>query len=203
MYLTLARRGALLLAALLVVSIAVHFFPFVQASTPRTGGARDFFPLPDAALVRPLGVIPPNPASLGPGEAGYTNSYPAGRGISLGGIGAGSFMYNQAGTFGPWELRNGLHEERILPQAAFHVREQLAGSKATVRTLATSHPLGAVLPAWHTLSPGDGSYAALFPLRRASLRESAMAAAFPRYRAQRAASMDAVYAGRPRWTCTP
>jgi hypothetical protein len=50
MYLTLARRGALLLAALLVVSIAVQFFPSVQASTRRAGGARDFFPLPDAAF---------------------------------------------------------------------------------------------------------------------------------------------------------
>lgn len=169
MYFTFTRRYILLLSALLVVSIVValsvviRFVPTDQGSTPRAKRVRDFFSIPAAAFVRPLGVIPPNPASLGPGEPGYNNQYPAGRGISLGGIGASSFMYNQAGTFGPWELRNGLHEERILPQAAFHVREQLAGSTATVRTLATAHPLETVLPAWHTLSPGDGSYAALFP----------------------------------------
>jgi len=73
-------------------------------------------------------------------------------------------MVNQAGTFGPWELGNGMHEERILPQAAFHVREQLQGGEATTRTLATSHPqLGNVVSGFKPLSAGDGTYSALYP----------------------------------------
>lgn len=120
---------------------------------------RDYFPIPAAAFVQGLGNIPQNPSSS---RVAYQH-YQAGRGISLGGIGAGSFMYNQAGVFGPWDFRTPIHEERVLSQAAFHIREQPGGSQASVTTLATTHPLGNVLPAWHTLSPGDGQYAALYP----------------------------------------
>src|SRR3954462_12694007 len=111
------------------------------------------FTVPEAAYVRGLGDIPAT-----------TASGVSGRGIPLGGIGAGSFMVNQAGTFGPWEFGNGMHEERILPQAALHVREQLEGGAPTTRTLATAHPqLGKLLSGFKTLSPGDGSYSALYP----------------------------------------
>jgi len=130
---------------------------------PARAAARNYWPVPAAALSRTLGGIPASPASLGPGDSPANAPYAAGRGVPLGGIGAGSFMYNQSGSFGPWELRNGLHEERIVPQAAFHVREQVGSGAATVRTLATKHPLGTVLPGWSTLQPGDGRYAALYP----------------------------------------
>ncbi|WP_432970247.1 GH116 family glycosyl-hydrolase [Dactylosporangium sp. CA-233914] len=101
-------------------------------------------------------------------------------GIPLGGIGAGSFMINQSGTFGPWFFggsQNPSWETRALPQAAFHVREQIGNRPATVRTLATdgAHPVDYKgdplstrdwedpLPAWNTLAAGDADYAALYP----------------------------------------
>ncbi|MFD5128935.1 GH116 family glycosyl-hydrolase [Streptomyces olindensis] len=103
-----------------------------------------------------------------------------GLGIPLGGVGAGSFMINQSGTFGPWNfggVQNGDRwQNRILPQAAFHFRERLGSGPATVRTLATPGPRntgsqGAVadrswgdpLPAWTLLKPGEGTYHALYP----------------------------------------
>lgn len=81
------------------------------------------------------------------------------KGIPLGGIGAGNFMYNLCGTFGPWQMKPGKYEERFLPQAAFHVREQMKGEAPRQRTLATED----VLPAWQKLKVGAGTYAALFP----------------------------------------
>ncbi|WP_270889710.1 GH116 family glycosyl-hydrolase [Pedococcus sp. 5OH_020] len=102
-----------------------------------------------------------------------------GLGIPLGGFGAGSFMINQAGTFGPWNFggQSGTSwEMRILPQAAFHVRERIGTGAAAVRTLATDGPTntgsngvvrqrswGSPLPAWNRLRAGDGDYAALYP----------------------------------------
>ncbi|MFJ4166926.1 GH116 family glycosyl-hydrolase [Microbacterium sp. NPDC089698] len=101
-------------------------------------------------------------------------------GIPLGGIGAGSFMINQSGTFGPWFFggsQDKAWESRALPQAAFHVREQVGGQQAEVRTLATegSHAIDYKndilptrswedpLPAWNILSKGDADYSALYP----------------------------------------
>lgn len=102
-----------------------------------------------------------------------------GLGIPLGGVGAGSFMVNQSGTFGPWNFggqQDTSWETRILPQAAFHVREQVGTAPAVVRTLAADGPnivgtegpvrqrsWGSPLPAWQELQPGEGSYAALYP----------------------------------------
>ena len=80
------------------------------------------------------------------------------KGIPLGGIGAGNFMYNLCGSFGPWQLKAGRYEERFLPQAAFHVREEMAG-EVNARILATDD----VLPAWPRLKPGEREYCALFP----------------------------------------
>jgi len=157
------------------------------ADTPRS-----LFDVPDAALVRSLGAIVPAPctpqlsqACLGakptlmePLHGGYPMSL-AGLGIPLGGIGAGSFMINQAGTFGPWNFGGGAGERwevRVLPQAAFHIREQVGERNAVVRTLAVGgpqgegkdgpiagRPWGGPLSAWHTLNPGEGEYAALYP----------------------------------------
>jgi uncharacterized protein (DUF608 family) len=81
------------------------------------------------------------------------------KGLPLGGIGAGNFIYNFSGTFGPWQLKVGRYEERFLSQGAFHLREKVAGKDATARTLATDD----VLPAWTRLNPGEGDYYALFP----------------------------------------
>ncbi len=150
------------------------------------------FDIPDAALVRPLGVIPrapctPNLSQVCEGatatpfetlKGGYPMSL-SGLGIPLGGIGAGSFMINQSGTFGPWNFGGGTDERwevRVLPQAAFHIREQVGHEAATVRTLAVEGPQiagkygpvaarswGGPLPGWQPLKPGEGTYAALYP----------------------------------------
>lgn len=150
------------------------------AETPpssHTGkGEHDAFEIPRAAVARPLGVIPVGP--LTPGFPGLPISVP-GLGIPLGGVGAGSFMINQAGTFGPWFFggsQDDSWEMRTLPQAAFHVREQIGEAAPNLRTLATAGPQatgpGATLPqrawqsplpAWNILSPGDGTYSALYP----------------------------------------
>jgi len=74
-------------------------------------------------------------------------------------VGAGNFMYNLCGSFGPWQMKPGRYEERFLSQAAFHVREEVPGTPVRTRTLATDD----VLPAWTRLNPGDGEYYALFP----------------------------------------
>lgn len=81
------------------------------------------------------------------------------KGMPLGGIGAGNFMLNVTGSFGPWMMNPGRFEERFLTQAAFHIREQVDGKPATVRTLATDD----VLPAWQRLTKGEADYHALFP----------------------------------------
>jgi hypothetical protein len=153
---------------------------------PRTPG-RDFFTYPQAAVVQSLGDIPPGLCF--PNSGNGCDGSPTGRvipslpgmGIALGGVGAGSFMLNDSGTFGPWnfggsQYSNGEYQTRILPQAAFHIREQLAGKPATVTTLATKGPqsVGSVgpvasrswgdpLPAWNLLSQGQGRYAAMYP----------------------------------------
>ncbi|WP_226995392.1 GH116 family glycosyl-hydrolase, partial [Candidatus Symbiothrix dinenymphae] len=80
------------------------------------------------------------------------------KGMPLGGIGAGNFMYNLSGSFGPFQMKPGIYEERFLKQAAFHVREEIKG-KAVSYTLATED----VLPAWNKLNKGDAEYKALFP----------------------------------------
>ncbi len=76
-------------------------------------------------------------------------------------------MLNQAGTFGPWDMGGSIntnYEDRILPQAAFHVRIQNGSSTPTTRTLAVNDKqLGSLLPAWPTLPAGTGTYSALYP----------------------------------------
>ena len=107
----------------------------------------NYWPIPDCAWKRPMGDCPQ-------GATGRTK-----RGVPLGGIGAGNFMYNLCGTFGPWEFKTGTHEEKFLSQAAFHVYERISGQESVVRTLATDD----VLPAWNRLHIGEGSYYALYP----------------------------------------
>lgn len=80
-------------------------------------------------------------------------------GVPLGGIGAGNFMFNAHGSFGPWRMRPQDLEGRVLPQAAFHLREECGGAPARTVTLATSD----VMEAWPKLAPGTATYHALFP----------------------------------------
>ena len=80
------------------------------------------------------------------------------KGMPLGGIGAGSLMYNLCGSFGPFYMKPGVYEERFLSQAAFQIREEVKG-KTAAYTLATED----VLPAWNRLKAGDAGYRALFP----------------------------------------
>jgi uncharacterized protein (DUF608 family) len=130
--------------------------------------------IPDAAWKRALGSYPP----------GATGSLPAygsllppitrtKRGIPVGGIGTGSFMFNLCGSFGPWHmdiggddsvgsrwgsmLKSGF-EQRFLSGAAFHVRLSTPSS-TTVDTLATEDTLAS----WNPIQPGQGVYSALFP----------------------------------------
>jgi hypothetical protein len=120
--------------------------------------------IPSCAWKRTLGDLPkislmPEDSVPPQDRSGLNTLTRVKKGISLGGIGAGNFMYNICGTFGPWQMKVGRYEERFLPQAAFHIREQVSGKPGTARTLATDD----VLPAWARLQPGEGEYYALFP----------------------------------------
>jgi len=82
------------------------------------------------------------------------------RGIPLGGFGAGNFMLNACGSFGPWHMRPGFPEpERRLAGAAFHFFEKPLGGPARLTTL-TATPL---MPGWPCLPPNSGYYHALYP----------------------------------------
>ena len=102
-----------------------------------------------------------------PGTSAYGNpmAHP-GLGIPLGGVGTGAFVLNQTGTFGPWDMGGSIntnYENRILPQAAFHVRVQSGNASPTTRTLAINNSqFGSVLPAWNPLSAGQGTYSGRF-----------------------------------------
>jgi non-lysosomal glucosylceramidase len=125
------------------------------------------FGIPPCAWSRPLGKLPK--VGMSPEEAqhpknffGFPDSNTPARvkkGIPLGGIGAGNFMYNICGSFGPWVMKPGRYEERFLSQAAFHIRESAEGKVPRVKTLATDD----VLPSWKRLDVGEADYHALFP----------------------------------------
>ncbi|HUI30986.1 MAG TPA: GH116 family glycosyl-hydrolase [Candidatus Acidoferrales bacterium] len=108
---------------------------------------RNIWPVPACAWSRSLGNHPNGATTWNK------------RGVPLGGFGAGNFMYNYCGTFGPWEFQTGNHEEKFLSQAAFHVFEQVSGVPDVVKTLATED----VLPAWNRLPQDSGTYYALYP----------------------------------------
>lgn len=176
------RRAAVAVA----VGIAATGIAPALASVPLAPAAQPgrHSDLGDAAYQRPLGVIGSVPCSVHDwqrcaGDASAPDTVPfalgnpmaqPGLGIPLGGLGAGSFMINQAGTFGPWNMggaTNSNYEKRILPQAAIHIREQQQGRSASTRTLAVnSSEFGSVLPAWSTLDAGKGTYSALYPFGR-------------------------------------
>jgi non-lysosomal glucosylceramidase len=191
--------GTRLLVALLLAAVGAALTAGSALAAP-AGFGNAGFGVPSVALTKSLGVIPAQmavaqPAYLQPhfffplpGNDELTASQE--RGISLGGIGAGSFEINQAGTFGPWNFGNGTHEWRTLPQAAFHVYEG-DGSSSTTRTLAVNgtgpftnefynEPTPAypswspgVDPAWPTLSPADATYSSLFPFGWITYKDAA------------------------------
>ncbi|WP_163630271.1 GH116 family glycosyl-hydrolase [Microbacterium sp. B35-04] len=186
---TLLRRHSLnrrLAAVAVAAAVAATVITPGLASPPsaRAGQQAGQSALGDAAYQRPLGVIGSTPCSahdwqLCAGDTSAPDTVPyalgnpmaqPGLGIPLGGLGAGSFMINQAGTFGPWNMggsTNSNYEKRILPQAAIHIREQQPGRTATTKTLAVnSSEFGSVLPAWSTLDAGSGTYSALYPFGR-------------------------------------
>ncbi len=110
--------------------------------------------IPSCAWTRSLGDVPANPVSSSPN-----------RGVALGGFGAGSFMYNISGSFGPWELKpcDVRFEQfwKALPQAAFHYYEKGgSNSPARVKCLSTD---GDLKPAWDKLGVGEARYHALQP----------------------------------------
>lgn len=167
-------------AAALAISGAVIPPSLAVAASEDESG----FDIPAAALTRPLGgVVEGSCVSLRVPTcderfAAFLPFNTPGLGVPLGGIGAGSFMVNQSGTFGPWHFggsQNTSYEVRALSQAAFHVREQVGTQLSRTKTLATDGPDVASdrlpgirswedpLPAWDALEPGDAEYAALYP----------------------------------------
>jgi uncharacterized protein (DUF608 family) len=180
------RKGALS-AAGLVAAGELAGFPRIASILSAAAVPSNPWKVPEAAYVRDWGLAGAGPCSaIGDQECatgvptGLRNlagglSVP-GLGIPLGGVGAGSFHYNLFGTFGPWNMggsqSSNFWEMRTLPEAAFHIREEVEGAEGgpTVKTLATRHDniapqrnFSGVLPAWNQLRPGDGSYAALYP----------------------------------------
>ncbi|MBM4033998.1 MAG: hypothetical protein FJ291_19780 [Planctomycetes bacterium] len=108
----------------------------------------------------PEGRRPPQAPGGPPAAAWQVPIGACERGVPLGGFGAGSFMLNACGAFGPWHFIPGLPEEgRRLAGAAFHFYEKPEGGAARVATLAARPPM----PGWASLPPGSGSYAALYP----------------------------------------
>src|SRR6266851_3136861 len=104
------------------------------------------WPIPSCAWSRPLGSLPkielrPDHDKDSGDIIGLNTLTRAKKGIPLGGVGAGNFMYNLCGSFGPWQLKTGRYEERFLTQAAFHVREQSAAGETKARTMATNDVL--------------------------------------------------------------
>ena len=106
------------------------------------------FEIPRGAWQRPIGEVPEQT------QSGCPN-----RGIVLGGFGAGAFMYNVSGSFGPWVHEVGCYANFWMREAAFHVYEKKGGQKI-VRCLSADT---AMMPAWHRLQVGDGAYYALQP----------------------------------------
>ena len=120
--------------------------PVVPASSP--DHLSQPFEIPRGAWQRAIGDVPFPTASNDPN-----------RGIVLGGFGAGAFMYNISGSFGPWADEVGEYSSTRLKEAAFHIYEK-NGDDVRVRCLTTD---AGIMPAWQKLAVGDGTYYALHP----------------------------------------
>jgi len=108
----------------------------------------EHFTLPRGAWQRDIGDVPWPRMSSDPN-----------RGIVIGGFGAGAFMYNLSGSFGPWVDEVGEYNSARLPGAAFHIYEEIDGA-TTTRCLS---PDTMMFPAWEQIAIGDGKYYALHP----------------------------------------
>ncbi len=110
--------------------------------------AESSFDIPRGAWSRTIGDIPVG-----------TASNDVNRGIALGGFGAGAFMYNFSGSFGPWVDEIGDYNPMRLPGAAFHIYEDNGGT-TTVKCLAVDTMYAST---WDKIAIGDGTYYALQP----------------------------------------
>lgn len=114
-----------------------------MAKNERTG-------IPGCAWKRALGDLPAACASSSPN-----------RGVALGGFGAGSFMYNLSGSFGPWQsLDSVMYRGTWLESAAFHFFEKPAGESSVAKCLAADRGLKS---SWEKLTGRDATYYALQP----------------------------------------
>jgi len=122
------------------------FSLFLVGALVCTAGA---FDIPLGAWQRAIGDVPAKCESNCPN-----------RGIALGGFGAGSFMYNFTGTFGPWADEVGEYRRTWLIGAAFHVYEKKGGA-VIVKCLSTERFL--MPETWNRMLKGEGTYYALQP----------------------------------------
>jgi non-lysosomal glucosylceramidase len=196
--LSCGRRGVCL--ALLGLAVAAPV-----ASGAPGDNADGSFAVPTSATTRSLGDIRAQtavnvpsmlePSAIFPGTVDRRTAS-ADRGMTLGGVGAGNFEINQAGTFGPWYFGNGTHEWRTMPQAALHVHESLTGAAPVTKTLAVNGtPTNfndwandatpnapawspGVMPKWPTLAAGQATYKALYPFGWMNYKNTADGGAF-------------------------
>ncbi len=126
-----------------VITVFILFLTAFQAA------AKDAPEIPRGAWQRAIGDIPTSCQSNCPN-----------RGIALGGFGAGSFMYNISGSFGPWADEVGEYSKTWLTGAAFHVYEKKEEA-VIAKCLCTQQ---SVMPVtWNELLVGEGTYYALQP----------------------------------------
>ncbi len=144
----------LFFALTIVLVLSSNLSAWAKTGAGENSTSASFSSIPSCAWQRNLGDVPHNTISCSPN-----------RGIALGGFGAGSFMYNISGSFGPWELK--ICDSRFsrfwkpLPQAAFHFYEKRKGAESPlVKTLSTDVDLA---PAWDKLKKGQAKYFALQP----------------------------------------
>jgi non-lysosomal glucosylceramidase len=171
------RRASALVALGVTTLLIATSLPGVAASADEPD---EGFDVPASATVRSLGDIGDATVSqicqFYPQYSAFFPSPTPGMGIPLGGIGAGTFMINQSGTFGPWWFGGAqrtahTYEVRALPQAAFHVYEKVGTGSASLTTLATDVPhepnpvpsWESPLAGWNTLEKADADYSALYP----------------------------------------
>ena len=119
----------------------------ISLLTSGTLHARQAFDIPRGAWQRTIGDVPTSCQSNCPK-----------RGIVLGGFGAGAFMYNISGSFGPWADEVGEYSDSWLKEGAFHIYEK-SGGERTVKCLSRD----TMMTAWEKIAYGEGTYYALQP----------------------------------------
>lgn len=121
-----------------------------SAGTPGAPAGGNYFKIPQCAWMHYLGDIPEKSVSKSPD-----------RGVAIGGFGAGAFMYNIHGSFGPFQTFDStLYKGKWLESAAFHIYEKTGSAPAKVKCLSTD---GRLKPAWDKIKTGDGIYYGLQP----------------------------------------